>query len=109
MGICMKHTLLLQEILHLEGLDKRTAERLHKTLKGDAAGVTFEKLVIFMASVVKVSCKGPMWTALHCFALPCKQHSGSFLIFKLGLMSMCRWSWGLWHAGTFEDGGASHV
>ncbi|CAK0746161.1 hypothetical protein CVIRNUC_001671 [Coccomyxa viridis] len=61
MGACLKHTPLLQEILHVEGLHENAAQRLHKTMKGDAAGVTFENLVIFMASVVK----GPSEMAAH--------------------------------------------
>ena len=69
MGVCLKHTPLLQEILHVEGLDERTAKRLHKTMKGDAAGVTLENLVIYVASVVKVSCRGPSMTYLHHSAL----------------------------------------
>ena len=74
MGACLKHTPLLQEILHVEGLHENAAQRLHKTMKGDAAGVTFENLVVFMASVVKVSCRGPTMTYLHHSALSKRKH-----------------------------------
>ena len=87
----MKHTPLLQEILHVEGLHENAAQRLHKTMKGDAAGVTFENLVIFMASVVKVSCRGPMMTHLGTTLRFQKESTatGSQPVFKLGLMHIC--------------------
>lgn len=47
--------LTLQEMLHLKGLDEHLADRLYRVLKGDSGGVTYEKLLIRMASVVKVS------------------------------------------------------
>ena len=76
MGTCLKDAPLLQGILHVEGLDENTAERLHKTMKGDAAGVTFETLVIFMATVLKVSCRRPRMTSLHRSALSCRKRGG---------------------------------
>jgi len=51
---------ILQQILRLESLEEHLAERLYRILKGDDAGVRYERLLITMVAVLKV-------TSRHCW------------------------------------------
>lgn len=46
---------ILQQILHLESLEEHLAERLYRIVKGDDAGVRYERLLITMVAVLKVN------------------------------------------------------